>query len=118
MNLIPGITKKSGKSFAVEIFGTKLPLPKIKNLIDGQEVLIGVRPEQLIPGKSGIPATVAIVEPTGSETHLIVRSGEQELISVIRERSSFSVGEEIHLSSDKSSLHIFDSKTSERLNDD
>jgi multiple sugar transport system ATP-binding protein len=118
MNLIPGITKKSGKSFAVEIFGTKLPLPKIKNLIDGQEVLIGVRPEQLIPGKSGIPATVAIVEPTGSETHLIVRSGEQELISVIRERSSFSVGEEILLSSDKSSLHIFDSKTSERLNDD
>ena len=118
MNLIPGITKKSGKSFAVEISGTKLPLPKIKNLIDGQEVLIGVRPEQLIPGKSGIPATVAIVEPTGSETHLIVRSGEQELISVIRERSNFRVGEEIHLSSDKSSLHIFESKTSQRLNDD
>ena len=43
MNLIPGITKKSGKSFAAEIFGGKLPLPEIKNLADGQEVLIGVR---------------------------------------------------------------------------
>jgi multiple sugar transport system ATP-binding protein len=118
MNLIPGIAKKSGNSFAVEIFGAKLPLPKIKNLTDGQEVLVGVRPEQLIPSKSGIPATVAIVEPTGSETHLIVRSGEQELISVIRERSSFSVGEEIHILSEKSSLHVFDPKTSERLNDD
>ena len=118
MNLIPGITKKSGKSFAAEIYGGKLPLPKIKNLADGQEVLIGVRPEQLVPGKTGIAATVSVVEPTGSETHLIVRSGDQDLISVIRDRSSFSVGEKINLSAGKSFLHVFDAKTSERLNDD
>ena len=118
MNLIPGITKKSGKSFAAEIYGGKLPLPEIKNLADGQEVLIGVRPEQLIPGKTGIAATVSVVEPTGSETHLIVRSGDQDLISVIRDRSSFSVGEKINLSAEKSFLHVFDAKTSERLNDD
>ena len=118
MNLIPGITKKSGKSFAAEIYGGKLPLPEIKNLADGQEVLIGVRPEQLIPGKTGIAATVSVVEPTGSETHLIVRSGDQDLISVIRDRSSFSVGEKINLSAEKSFFHVFDAKTSERLNDD
>ena len=118
MNLIPGTTKKSGKSFAAEIYGGKLPLPKINSLADGQEVLIGVRPEQLIPGKTGIAATVSVVEPTGSETHLIVRSGEQDLISVIRDRSSFSVGEKINLSAEKSFLHVFDAKTSERLNDD
>ena len=91
---------------------------EIKNLADGQEVLIGVRPEQLIPGKTGIAATVSVVEPTGSETHLIVRSGDQDLISVIRDRSSFSVGEKINLSAEKSFLHVFDAKTSERLNDD
>ena len=118
MNLIPGVAKKSGSNFSAEIYGGKFPLPKIKNLADGQEVLIGVRPEQLIPGKTGIAATVSVVEPTGSETHLIVRSGDQDLISVIRDRSSFSVGEKINLSAEKSFLHVFDAKTSERLNDD
>ena len=118
MNIIAGVAEKSGESFAAKIHGGKLPLPKIKNLADGQNILIGIRPEKLIPGKNGIPATVAIVEPTGSETHLIVRSGEQELISVIRERSTFKVGEEIHIASDQDSLHVFDSKTSERLNND
>ena len=39
MNLIPGVAKKSGSNFSAEIYGGKLPLPKIKNLADGQEVL-------------------------------------------------------------------------------
>ena len=118
MNLLQGTVKKSGKNFVAEIYGGQFSLPKAKNLTVGQDIILGIRPEQLIPGKKGIAATVSVVEPTGSETHLIVRSGEQELISVVRERSNFSIGEQINLSADKNFLHVFDAKSSKRLNDD
>ena len=118
MNLLQGTVKKSGKNFVAEIYGGQFSLPKAKNLTVGQDIILGIRPEQLIPGKKGIAATVSVVEPTGSETHLIVRSGEQELISVVRERSNFSIGEQINLFADKNFLHVFDAKSSKRLNDD
>lgn len=118
MNLLQGTVKKSGKNFTAEIYGGQFSLPKAKNLTVGQDIILGIRPEQLIPGKKGIAATVSVVEPTGSETHLIVRSGEQELISVVRERSNFSIGEQINLFADKNFLHVFDAKSSKRLNDD
>jgi len=118
MNLIPGTAKILGKNLIAEIQGGQLTLPSSKHVSEGQNIIVGVRPEQLIPGKKGILAKLAVVEPTGSETHLIFRTGDQELISVIRERSSFSIGEEINLSAEKNSLHIFDAKTSLRLNED
>ena len=46
-----------------------LDLPNIKELDNGQKIIVGIRPEYLIPSKNGIPAKIAVVEPV-SYTHL------------------------------------------------
>ncbi|MBV6657984.1 MAG: sn-glycerol-3-phosphate ABC transporter ATP-binding protein UgpC [Devosiaceae bacterium] len=85
----------------------------------GQPVTLGVRPEHLVPGDSGMPATVTIVEPTGSETHIVARLGEQgdgqEVVGIVRERTQLKVGERIHLQPQPDTIHQFDTASGARL---
>ena len=99
----------------LEIAGTELPAPAGYGLREGQKLVCGVRPEHLRLGEEGLPMSVAVVEPTGSETHVIARLGEQEVVSVFRERHAFRPGDTIHLSPFADSMHLFDPDSGERL---
>ena len=92
-----------------------LPLGNQAELQDGQEVTIGIRPEHLVPGKDGMVGEVAVVEPTGSETHVVARALGRDVTAVLRERLDFRPGEEIRLRADASDIHLFDRKGGERL---
>ena len=74
MNMIEGIVEIKNNSFKLQVAETKIDLPNIKELDNGQKIIVGIRPEYLIPSKNGIPAKIAVVEPTGSETHLLLLS--------------------------------------------
>ena len=58
---------------------------------------------------------VAVVEPTGAETHLVIRSGKSEVTSVLRERGNYRVGDTITLAADPAAIHLFDKSTGARL---
>ena len=90
-------------------------LPNIKELDNGQKIIVGIRPEYLIPSKNGIPAKIAVVEPTGSETHLLLRANDQDLTCVIRERQDFSPGQDVKLTAEKKSIHIFNYENKLRI---
>ena len=115
MNLIPATVKSDAGVFSAVTESGTLALPKEYALTEGQKIIIGIRPEELLPSDNGLNVTVAVVEPTGAETHLVTRSAGQELISVIRERSHFVIGQQICLSTPKTSLHLFHSSTANRL---
>ena len=53
---------------------------------------MGVRPEHLRIDSAGIPATVQVVEPTGSETQVLLKIGGQSVIGAFRERISAKPG--------------------------
>ncbi len=53
-----------------------------------------MRPEHLILSDTGIPVTVELVEPTGAETHVIMKLGTQQIVGVFRERPSIGYGDE------------------------
>ena len=115
MNLIPAtVTSKAGGLRALTEAGT-LDLPKDYPLSEGQKIIVGARPEVLMPADDGLKVTVAVVEPTGAETHLVTRSEGQEFTSVLRDRTDFSIGQQIHLSPTEASLHVFDSESTQRL---
>ena len=61
------------------------------------------------------PVEVVVVEPTGSETQVVVKGGGQEMICVFRERISAKPGETIHLLPDPKRAHLFDQETGRRL---
>ncbi|MCG6902111.1 MAG: sn-glycerol-3-phosphate ABC transporter ATP-binding protein UgpC [Rhodobacter sp.] len=74
----------------------------------GQTVTMGVRPEHLELADEGLAVTVAVVEPTGSETHVITHYNGQDITAVFRERHAFRPGKVIHLRPMPEHVHLFD----------
>src|SRR5690606_6219023 len=115
MNLIKGTAKANG-SLTVEAGGSKLPLAGAHKVEDGQPVVYGIRPEHIeLAGDDGLPATVAVVEPTGSETQVFLRLGESEIIAVFRERHQFEPGQTVHLKPRPEHARLFDGASGSRV---
>lgn len=111
MNMLSGMFSEGGFAFS----GITLPLPPGVSGTPGAAAIYGIRPEALRPAESGIPATVAVVEPTGSETHVVMRTEAGEVVSVFRERISYRPGDRLTLAPDPAAAHIFDKATGKRI---
>jgi multiple sugar transport system ATP-binding protein len=111
MNLVPG-TVRGG---AVEVEGARLPLPLGLKVAEGREVTYGIRPEHLTVGGDGIAGHVAVVEPTGSETHVVLRSGAREVVAMFRDRVAFRPGDALTFAPDAGKVHLFDRASGVRL---
>ena len=70
----------------------------------------GIRPEhlRLVEEGQGLPFKVTVVEPTGSETHVLGRLGAHQMLGVFRERVSATPGSTLHLLPDPALAHLFD----------
>ena len=99
----------------LQVAGTKINLPNVKKLENGPKIIIGIRPKYLFPSNNGIPAKIAVVERTGSETYLLLRASDQDLTCVIRERENYSPGQEVKLTTDQNSIHIFNYENKLRI---
>ncbi|MDB5527370.1 MAG: transporter ATP-binding protein [Devosia sp.] len=95
--------------------GIDLPLVASAALQDNQAVVYGVRPEHLTIAATGIPAVVLVVEPTGSETHIFAKVGNQDVTVLVRERMSVAPGDTIYLQPKDNSIYLFDKGTGVRL---
>lgn len=111
MNLIEG--KIDGGNFVGG--GLSLALGEKSSGHDGKNVTLGMRPEHFELGEGGFESTVAVLEPTGSETHIVSRVGGQDIVSVFRERHDVKVGETIHLRPQIDLVHLFDTASGARL---
>ena len=99
--------------------GARWPLPPgFKGRIrDGtRRVIYGVRPEHLRLDAGGVPIVVQLVEPTGSETQVLARLGEQRLLGAFRERVAAHPGDTIAVAADPLLVHVFDPASGERVN--
>jgi len=114
MNFLPGEINEQGQLATVD--GQVLALPVALAL--GGRVMVGFRPENLHLQETGWSATVAVVEPTGSETQITARMGETLIRVLIRGRTSVRPGETIHLSVAAKDLHVFDTASGRRLDVD
>jgi multiple sugar transport system ATP-binding protein len=97
--------------------GISLPLAAVPSIGSGEQVVLGIRPEHLqLSDDQGIPVTVAVVEPTGSEVQLIGRTaGGEEIVANFRERHSFTPGETVRLTAEPGLIHLFHGETGQRF---
>jgi multiple sugar transport system ATP-binding protein len=109
MNILPGATGEGG--FVAE-GGAVLPTPPGKRNGAGY---YGIRPEHLRLDDNGLAATVQIVEPTGSETQVMVRIGDTPLTCAFRERVTAGPGETIRISPDLGLVHLFEKGSGQRI---
>jgi multiple sugar transport system ATP-binding protein len=115
MNFIPGrIAANGGQTLFVSESGLKLPLPP-GNVSDGQEATYGIRPEHIEIGAGGIPVSVVVVEPTGSETQVFARAGKDLIDAIVKQRIRPNPGDEIGFIIDPANVHLFDRKTGQRI---
>ena len=115
MNFIEATVAKSGVDAVARINGVDMTLPHVDGLQDGQSITLGVRPEDTSLSQSGIRGEIMVVEPTGSESHLVIRSDGTDFVAVVRERKEFKPGQAVEISADPSAIHLFNSETGQRL---
>ncbi len=114
MNLISGTVRFNG-GLSVEAHGITLPLTEDHHVTNGQPVVYGIRPEHLDLAEDGIPAKIAVVEPTGPETLVSLRFGESEIVAVFRERHKLAPGQILHLRPRRDQAHLFDNDSGARI---
>jgi multiple sugar transport system ATP-binding protein len=117
MNLLRGEIATDGSPSFRGSGGISIPLASALSIGNGEPVVLGIRPEHLrLSDHQGIPVTVAVVEPTGSEVQLIGRTASgEEIVANFRERHSFTPGETIRLTADPGLIHLFHGETGQRF---
>lgn len=59
--------------------GSRLPMAIAPPVAFGTPLLLGIRPEDIAVDETGVEVLVKVVEPIGSETHVALEIGAQEL---------------------------------------
>jgi multiple sugar transport system ATP-binding protein len=115
MNFLKGrLGSADGRTVFIADGGATLPVERIR-ADDGRPVVYGIRPEHIDIGEGGLPARVSVLEPTGSETQVFARLGEDSIDAVVKDRLDVRPGEEIALRIDPRRAHIFDGATGARI---
>jgi multiple sugar transport system ATP-binding protein len=112
MNMLSG--RVQGGAF-VDLSGARWPLPPGHAATEGMEIVYGIRPEHLRLDDAGIPTKVHVVEPTGSETQVVLRLGAVSLMGAFRERVTAGPGEALPVSPDITLVHLFDKQSGKRI---
>lgn len=116
MNFFDATCIRSKAGLAAKIRDETLPLPEKVTVEEGREIVVGIRPEHLEIVEKGIVGQISVIEPTGSETHVMLRHEDgSEFVLVSRDRLNFRVGQELGMSARASALHVFDKATQQRL---
>ncbi len=124
MNFISGsiINKENGPIFSNPDF--QIPLQNYqaeRELSDGLNTILGVRPEHIQLGKSNpeyfeaMTATVELTEPMGSDSLIWLRSGDTTFSVRVDSQNQFKVDEKLPVYFNISTSSLFDAKTEERM---
>jgi multiple sugar transport system ATP-binding protein len=111
------VLHKVGERIWVESHGQQWPVANLAQGEHGQAVHFGVRPSDITvsTNQQGIPATVIVVEPTGAETELLLEVGDARFVVVLHGRTDVQPQDQIFLEIDGAKTHVFDGKTTARL---
>jgi multiple sugar transport system ATP-binding protein len=115
MNFMDGRIEDGAAPSFLSDKGLKIEVPGSLGRHAGKPVMAGIRPEHFRLDPHGHPAKVVVVEPTGSETQVVVALGGAEFTCVFRERVTARPGEDLPIAVAPESVHLFDKATGQRL---
>jgi multiple sugar transport system ATP-binding protein len=85
----------------------------------GREVLVGVRPEDLVLASDtdadAIETTLDVVEPVGNEMFLNLRCGDQAIVMRVSPQAMPESGATLRIAMKPDRVHLFDAKTEQRI---
>ncbi|PKR90744.1 sugar ABC transporter ATP-binding protein [Pleomorphomonas diazotrophica] len=102
-----GLKVASGSVIAIGAYPVELT---------GRTVEFGIRPEHIqVTETGGLDTLVDVVEPTGSETHVVADVAGEKLVALIRRRMPISVGDRLPIVFEEGQGHLFDAESGQRL---
>lgn len=128
MNFFRGTLLLEGEDYLVQVenFRIRLSDEKQQRLralgAVPREVTVGVRPEHLVIGESGIFATIGVREMMGSSVHVHLSAQERNTVAVVSGMDDaghtlreFPVGGAVALSFSGGAVHLFDTETDQNI---
>lgn len=125
MNFVRGRLTSADRRPAVEFLGVTAPLASTTKLSgdpDGNEVTVGIRPEDLVWRKTAgsddthfVAAQVDVVEPMGHEAYVTAVCAGETVTSRFPPRSGVRTGERVELALNPARLHLFDARSGDSV---
>ncbi|MCI0912239.1 ABC transporter ATP-binding protein [Pseudomonas putida] len=125
MNFIPvRLARQDGRLLALLDSGQarcELPLGMAVDELDGREVILGIRPEQISLGTGegnglpGIRAEVQVTEPTGPDLLVFITLNQTKVCCRLAPDVACRVGDSLNLQFDPARVLLFDAASGERL---
>ena len=121
MNFLEGtLDRTDGGDWVQFQSGGRLAVRFPDGAAPGQPIRTGLRPEHLAlsdagSADAGLDVRILVVEPTGSETQVVVGLGEDKVTCLIRDRVHLSANQPARLSCDPAHIHLFDQKSGRHL---
>ena len=114
MNLLRGRVSDDGLRFDLGE-GTPITLPFAHTALAQRDVLLGIRPEQLVPGQPGIALSVELVEMLGADLLVHALAGRQRVVLRVATGADIHALQQISAGFSAQSMHWFDAQTSLRI---
>ncbi|MCM2318645.1 MAG: sn-glycerol-3-phosphate ABC transporter ATP-binding protein UgpC [Pseudomonas sp.] len=124
MNFIPlRLQRRDGRLFGLLDSADghcELPLGEVEEGLEGREVILGVRPEQILVGAGsgalpGIRAEVQVLEPTGPDTLAFVEINQAKVCVRLAPDAAPRAGDSLELQFAPDKVLLFDAQSGERL---
>ena len=126
MNLIPVKTKANGKGTRIEIArkdGDPIVLTDTRNQDLPEDVILGVRPEDIVDSALGrlsdtqeAECVIDIVEPAGADTFAVMQLGGKNVTARLHAETTATPGTALRLAFDIGKVSYFEPNTGLRLN--
>ena len=114
--LMAGTVEASGGGPAIQLGSARIALPGGKERFRaGQRIEVGIRPEHVRVGQTGIPATVRLVQPVGPATQIILGWEGGTLIATVPGFVRLPPGSTIRVEILPEHVLVFDVETGLRL---
>jgi multiple sugar transport system ATP-binding protein len=111
-------TQSTATSLAVGDASWTIPAGHIEDVPAGTALTVGVRPDDIVLGSGPHRAVIKVVEPIGHESIVQITAGDAEFSVRIAGDTHVKAGEAVPFDIRGERLHVFDSASGRRLNND
>lgn len=119
MNFVTGTLTSDGRLARFEAPGVRVEGPMFSGeIFRAKAAVLGIRPEELkIADVTGsmLTGTIDVIEPTGPDTIVTVRVGDQAVVARLPSRFSSKAGDGVYLRAELAGLSLFDAVTEMRI---
>ena len=123
MNFLDATVGRDNNGFYLELTDAYIRLPEHDQYLPqerlaqylGKEVLLGIRPDNIMVGEKGLPARVDVAEALGGETYLYLECCNAKIIVKLQGTVEKQMDEMVNLFFRPEHIHLFDKESGDNI---